>query len=65
MRRSKEEILEARFEDIVRKEVINYDNLMELEDMDFITSIEALGDRVIVNKGEDQFILKMESGYLK
>ena len=56
---------EARFEEIIRKEVVNYDNLMELEDMPFVDSVQPLGDRIIVEKEGKQFILKMEEGYLK
>lgn len=61
----RKDFYEARFDEIIKKEVVNYDNLIELENMPFVDSVQPLGDRIIVEKEGQQFILKMEEGYLK
>ena len=52
--------MEERFEEIIQKEEVTIDNLIELENMPFVDKLIPCGDRIILEKNGEQFYLKLK-----
>lgn len=49
-----------RFNELIKKESLTMDNILEIEDMILVDKIEQVGDEVIIKVGDEIYTLKFK-----